>query len=157
MNIYIDGASSGNPGDSGIGIIFCEGEETLHNFSEYIGKQTNNFAEYSALIFALREALAMKVKSVQVYSDSELLCKQLKGEYKVKSENIKHLFEQAVGLTRGFQEFKIIQIPREQNKGADKLASLAIKKEKTKIDRVAALKRKSAREESPSSKGQRSG
>ena len=130
MDIYIDGASIGNPGDSGIGVIFCEGKETLKNFSKFIGKQTNNFAEYSALIFALQEALVMDVKSVTVYSDSELLCKQIKKEYKVRSENIKYLFEQAMGLIRGFQHFKIIQIPREQNKGADRLAGLAVKNKK---------------------------
>ena len=128
MDIYIDGSSMGNPGEAGIGIVFAYGEEPVKNISKYIGKQTSNFAEYSALIFALQEALVMKAPVVSVYSDSELLCRQLKGKYKVKSENIKNLFAQAITLISGFEKFNILQIPREQNKGADKLARLAIKK-----------------------------
>lgn len=138
MDIHIDGSSFGNPGDSGIGIIFSQGEETLKNISKYIGKQTNNYAEYMALVCALEEALIMKATTVNIFSDSELLCKQLTGFYKVKSENIKYLFEQAISLTRGFKHFNICQIPREQNRGADKLARLAIKEKDSKIDKVAA-------------------
>ncbi len=157
MDIYIDGSSIGNPGDSGVGVIFCQNDYTLKNVSKYIGKQTNNFAEYTALICALQEALVMKAKSVTVYSDSELLCRQIKGEYKVKNENLKNLFAQAVNLTRGFEQFNIQQIPREKNRGADKLARLAIKNKKSKIDGIAACRAKCAQEESPSSRGQRSG
>jgi ribonuclease HI len=128
MDIYIDGSSIGNPGDAGIGIVFAHGEEPIKNMSKYIGRQTNNFAEYTALIFALQEALVMKTPVVNIYSDSELLCRQLKGEYKVKSGNIKNLFAQALTLIGGFEKFNISQIPRQQNKGADKLAHQAIKK-----------------------------
>ena len=138
MDIYIDGSSQGNPGDAGIGIVFAEGDHTLKNISKYIGKQTNNIAEYSALIFALQEALVIKAKSVTIYSDSELLCKQLSGEYKVRNENIKNLFNQAINILRGFENFNIKQISREQNRGADKLARLAIKKEKNQNRRIAA-------------------
>ena len=134
MDIYIDGSSKGNPGDAGIGIVFAYGEEPVKNISKYIGKQTNNFAEYTALVFALQEALVMKTPAVSVYSDSELLCRQLKGEYKVKSENIKNLCAQAITLINGFEKFNIRQIPREQNKGADKLARLAIKKMNTPLE-----------------------
>ncbi len=157
MDIYIDGSSMGNPGDAGVGIIFQEGEHTLKNISRYIGTQTNNIAEYSALVFALQEALAMKTKNVRVYSDSELLCKQLNGEYKVKNENLKTLFSQAIKLSTGFDSFCLRHIPREKNRGADKLARLAIKEKRSKIDGIAAHRTISAREESPSSKGQRSG
>ena len=141
MDIYIDGASIGNPGESGIGIVFSQGETTLENFSKYIGKQTNNVAEYMALVFALEEALVRKNKSICVHSDSELLCRQLKGEYRVKNENIRNLFEQAQILIRGFEKFSIHQIPREKNRGADKLARLAVKerKRKSKVDRIATL------------------
>lgn len=156
MDIYIDGCSIGNPGDAGIGIIFCQGEETVKNISQYVGKQTNNFAEYSALIFALQEALVMKAKSIRVYSDSELLCRQIRGEYKVKSENIRHLFSQALTLIRGFENFDIRQIPREKNRGADKLARLAVKKKKSKMGGITAPVH-CIGEESPSSKGQRNG
>ena len=157
MDIYIDGSSMGNPGDAGVGIIFQSGDHTIKNISRYIGIQTNNVAEYTALVFALEEALIMKAKDITVYSDSELLCKQLSGEYKVKNESLKVLFAQAVNLVRRFQSFKIHQIPREKNRGADKQARLAIKKKITKIDGVATLSAFRGGEESPSSKGQRSG
>jgi ribonuclease HI len=127
MDIYIDGSSIGNPGEASVGIIFQEGDITLKNISRCIGKQTNNVAEYTALVFALQEALIMKARDITVYSDSELLCKQLKGEYRVKNEAIKSLFLEAKHLIQGFENFKIQQIPREKNRGADKLARLAIK------------------------------
>lgn len=134
MDIYIDGSSIGNPGDSGIGVIFANEDVTLKNISKYIGKQTNNFAEYTALVFALQEALIMKAASIKIFSDSELLCKQLNGEYRVKSDNIKNLFEQAINLLKGFKNYNITHIPREQNRGADKLARLAIKEKNTYIN-----------------------
>lgn len=142
IDIYIDGSSIGNPGDSGIGVIFSSGDVTLKNISKYIGRQTNNFAEYTALVFALREALIMKAARIKIFSDSELLCKQLNGEYRVKSDNIKNLFEQAIDLLKGFKDYNITHIPREQNRGADKLARLAIKEkkhpDKSKIGGIAA-------------------
>jgi ribonuclease HI len=128
LDIYIDGACSGNPGDASIGIVFSHGEEPVKNISKYIGSQTNNIAEYTALVVALQEANAMKIKSVRIYSDSELLCRQMNGAYKVKNENLKNLYDQAQVLRRGFENFSLYQIPREKNKGADKLARLAIKK-----------------------------
>lgn len=138
INIYIDGSSFGNPGDSGIGVVFLEGENNLKNISRYIGTQTNNVAEYSALICALQEALVMKMKEICIFSDSELLCKQIKGEYKVKNENIKNLFSQAVGMIQGFENFCLKQIPREKNVEADKLARLAVKEKRSKVDGIAA-------------------
>ncbi len=127
VDIYIDGSSIGNPGEAAIGIIFQEGDQTLKNISRCIGKETNNVAEYTALVFALQEALLMKLKKIRVFSDSELLCRQIKGEYRVKNERIKTLFSQAVNLIQGFESFCIQQIPREKNRGADKLARLAVK------------------------------
>ncbi|HAJ56268.1 MAG TPA: ribonuclease H [Candidatus Omnitrophica bacterium] len=127
MDIYIDGSSIGNPGEASIGIVFQEGDTTVKNISRRIGIQTNNVAEYTALVFALQEALVMKAKDITVYSDSELLCKQLKGEYRVKNVALKDLFSQAINLIQGFKNFHIQQIPREKNRGADKLARLATK------------------------------
>lgn len=139
MDIYIDGSSLGNPGDAAIGVIFCSDGETIKNISKYIGRQTNNFAEYTALIEALQEALAMKIDKIRVFSDSQLLCRQMNGQYKVKNENIRPLYGQAKTLTRGFKDCTISEIPREMNKGADKLARLAAKKHRSKIGRIAAL------------------
>lgn len=156
LDIYIDGASRGNPGPAGIGIVFAHGEEPVKNISMSIGTQTNNVAEYTALIYALEGALDMKARQVRVFSDSELLCRQLSGLYKVKNENIKVLFEQAMRLRAGFDQCTISHIPRERNKGADKLARQATQDKKSKTDKIAA-RDVSSGEESPGSTGQRSG
>ena len=72
LEIYIDGASKGNPGPSGIGVVICQGEDTLKNISSYIGNATNNIAEYTALIYALQEALVLKAEAVTIKTDSQL-------------------------------------------------------------------------------------
>lgn len=128
LEIYIDGASKGNPGPSGIGVVICNGKETIKNISIYIGNATNNAAEYTALIYALQEALKLKAQNLKVKSDSQLLCRQINGLYKVKNPNITGLYNQASHLVPAFKSFSIVNIPREENKGADKLATLAVKK-----------------------------
>lgn len=127
LEIYIDGASKGNPGHAGIGVIICRGEEVLKNIAVYIGNATNNVAEYTALIYGLQEALILKAESLKVNTDSELLYRQLKKEYKVKHPNMKALYQQAVHLMSAFKEVSLKHIPREQNRGADRLATKAIK------------------------------
>lgn len=129
LEIYIDGASKGNPGPSGIGVVICRGEETLRNISTYIGEATNNVAEYTALIYALQEALILKAEILKINTDSQLLARQLNKVYKVRHENIIGLYNQALRLLSGFKEVCIKDIPREENKGADRLATQAIKKE----------------------------
>ncbi|MCX5710960.1 MAG: ribonuclease HI family protein [Candidatus Omnitrophica bacterium] len=126
---FIDGASKGNPGPSGIGVVICRDGETIKNISNFIGNATNNVAEYSALICALQEASVLKAESLKVNTDSQLLHRQIKRLYKVRHPNIVTLFIQAQQLISGFKDFSIINIPREMNKGADKLATQAIKKE----------------------------
>jgi len=129
--IYIDGASQGNPGPSGIGVVICNSkEEVLKNISEAIGQTTNNVAEYMALIYALQESLILGAKAVIIKTDSELLAKQLNRLYKVKDADLKLLFNQAQHLKNKFSRFEIRHINREENKGADKLASKAAKKTK---------------------------
>jgi ribonuclease HI len=127
LEIYIDGASKGNPGPAGIGVVICRGAETIKNISAYIGNNTNNFAEYAALIFALQEALKMQAQRLRVNTDSQLLARQLNKEYKIKHPNLVGLFRQAENLLSGFQQVEIVNIPREDNKGADKLANKAIR------------------------------
>lgn len=127
IEIYIDGASKGNPGPAGVGVVICQGEEVLKNIANYIGNSTNNFAEYSALIHALEAALILKAENITVNTDSQLLCRQIKKEYKVRNANIIGLYNQALNLISAFKVFKINHIPREQNKGADKLANKAVK------------------------------
>lgn len=125
LEIYIDGASKGNPGPAGAGVIFSRDGEVLKNISTYLGIQTNNFAEYMALIFALQEALLFKAKALTIYSDSQLLCRQINNEYKIKSANLTGLYNQAQHLLCSFDKFQIKYIPRERNRGADKLAKKA--------------------------------
>ncbi|MBA4348418.1 MAG: ribonuclease H [Thermodesulfovibrio sp.] len=123
--LFCDGASSGNPGDSGIGVVLLIDEKRF-KFSEYIGKATNNIAEYKALIKGLREAKRHGAATVAIYADSELMVKHISGEYRVKSANLINLYEQAVSLLKEFKVFTIIHIPREKNAEADELAKSAI-------------------------------
>lgn len=127
LEIYIDGASKGNPGPSGVGAVICRNGETIKNISSFIGNTTNNVAEYTALIYGLEEALLLKADSVRINTDSQLLYRQLKRVYKVKSPNIIGLFMRAERLIRAFKHVVLNNIPREQNKGADRLASKAVK------------------------------
>ena len=128
LTIYTDGACSGNPGPAGIGVVVYEGEDKVHEVSQSIGEATNNIAEYTALIYGLQEALKLKAQGIQVFTDSELMCKQVLGVYKVKHANIKPLFDQVVNLKEGFESFQIQHVLRAKNKEADKLATQAIKK-----------------------------
>ncbi len=125
--IFIDGASRGNPGESGIGIKIIENNKAL-GYYRYIGKKTNNQAEYNALINALRLIDKNKNQSISVFSDSELLCNQINGIYAVKNEEIAKLYNEAINLIKGFKNFKIKHIPRSKNEDADKLANIAIEK-----------------------------
>ncbi len=123
----IDGACSGNPGDASIGVVMKDMkgmyQETI---SQYIGQATNNVAEYSALLMALKKAHEMGVEKFSVKSDSELLVKQIKGIYKVKNKALKELNSRALSLINEFKFFNIEHVRREYNKEADKLAKAAI-------------------------------
>ena len=129
LTIYIDGASQGNPGKAGIGIvIYNENGERMKEISKSIGIATNNVAEYIALIFALQEALLLNCrKELIVYTDSELLYKQLKGLYKVRDDTLKILFQLAQHLIASYKNFHTEYIDRNSNKIADKLATQATK------------------------------
>ena len=127
INIFIDGASRGNPGPSGIGIVFCDDQDkVVKKLFKFIGNATNNVAEYSALIYAMQEALIDRYEEVRVKSDSELLTKQLTGEYKVKNDNLKLYHDMFQHIAKGFNKIEIISIDREKNSAADKLANKAI-------------------------------
>lgn len=126
-SVYIDGASRGNPGDAGIGIIIKDGQgQDIRELYKYIGQTTNNIAEYTALIYALQEALILGLKDLVIHSDSELLVKQINGEYRVKNANLKPYFEQFLHLKTGLGRLEVKQISRQQNQQTDKLANQAI-------------------------------
>lgn len=124
---YTDGASRGNPGIAGIGVLITDDEgNTIKEISEHIGDTTNNIAEYTALITALREVFEMCAEVVEVYSDSELMVRQINGVYRVKNEGLKPLYGEAKSLIGKFKSFKIEHIKREFNKVADELANKGI-------------------------------
>ena len=127
VTIHIDGAARGNPGPAGVGAVITDGDgKVLAEVCKYLGETTNNQAEYQALLLALKEAKRLKVLRISVFSDSELLVRQINGEYKVKNEGLKPLFREAVTLLRSFGGYAVAHIPREKNKRADQLANLAI-------------------------------
>ena len=128
LKIYIDGASKGNPGESGAGVVIYRDKRIVKEISNYIGSATNNVAEYTALIYALEESLLLKAKSLEINTDSQLLARQLNKIYKVKNEGIKVLYNRALHLLAGFDQVTINYIPREENVLADKLATEAVKK-----------------------------
>lgn len=125
--IYADGGSRGNPGPAGIGVVILdENKKRIRELSRYIGEATNNNAEYNALICGLEEALALKANEAVIYLDSELVARQITGEYRVKNEEIRPLFERALTALKGFKSFEIKHIDRAKNKEADKLVNKAI-------------------------------
>ncbi len=122
--IYTDGASRGNPGNAGAGfIIYNENGDIVKKGKKFLGKKTNNEAEYYALIIALKNI--PENASVSIFSDSELMVKQLNGEYKVRNEKLKPLYNEVIKLLEN-KEYNINHIKREKNKLADNLANEAI-------------------------------
>ncbi len=128
IHAFTDGASRGNPGDSGVGIILKNEEgRVLTSVSGYIGKATNNIAEYSALIACLKLAQKNGFNNLVVHSDSELLVRQMLGTYKVKEPRLKKFVEEAHTLIRQARlECTFVHIPRESNREADQLANRGI-------------------------------
>jgi ribonuclease HI len=127
INIFTDGAARGNPGPGGIGVLLCkEDNSLLEEAKEYIGNSTNNIAEYKALILGLKLAKKYLPCRLKMHLDSELVCRQMSGIYKVKDENLLMLFEIAKIEADGFDKVEFIHIPREKNKHADRLANQAL-------------------------------
>lgn len=127
MEIHTDGASRGNPGPAAIGAVFRQknGPE-LCEHSAVIGRATNNVAEYRAVLAALEHCARWSVRKVHLFLDSELIVRQLKGVYQVKSPDLRPLYQQVVFLTRGMKDFQVTHIPRAKNAHADALANRAL-------------------------------
>jgi ribonuclease HI len=125
--LWTDGAARGNPGPAGIGAILkSTSGEVLYTGSEFLGHTTNNVAEYKAVLLGLAGALSRGIAHIEVRADSELLIKQLKGEYRVKSPGLRPLFEEARRLIARFESVKLTHIRRELNGEADRLANQGI-------------------------------
>jgi len=123
----IDGGSRGNPGPAAYGVVMRDGRgEVVASLKKYIGQNTNNVAEYFALIAALDYAQTHGIRALRVESDSELLVKQMRGQYKVKSEELKPLFERAKKMSQTLEMFRIEHVYREQNREADALVNQAL-------------------------------
>ncbi len=134
IKIYADGGSRGNPGPAASGaVIFDQQNNILAQIGTYLDINTNNYAEYYGLITGLEKALELGYKSVEVYLDSQLVVKQMTGEYKVKNLNLQPLFLQAVKLKKEFTTFKIFHIRRELNKIADKLVNKVLDEQNNQI------------------------
>ena len=125
--IHTDGASKGNPGKSAIGVaIYDKNAKLVKECCEYIGIATNNVAEYKAMILGIKEAIKHSAKEALFKTDSELMAKQINGEYKVKNAQLIHLFTEVKGLLKSLPKWQVRYIPREQNKKADSLANKGI-------------------------------
>ena len=125
--LYSDGACRGNPGEGGAGaVITDDAGNVVWEGREYLGRCTNNIAEYKALILGLRGALASGFKTLDVYMDSELLARQINGSYRVKNENLKVLMQDVRGLLASFDSVEVKHVLRCHNAQADRLANLAI-------------------------------
>jgi len=127
VKVFIDGASRGNPGPAGVGAVFMDGQGTvLAEVSRYLGETTNNVAEYLALVYALQEAQVRGWTQLAVHSDSELLVKQVQGDYKVRDATLRLFHELVLNSLRTLKQFAITHVPREQNAHADRLAGQAV-------------------------------
>jgi ribonuclease HI len=131
--LMVDGAARGNPGDAGCGaVILDRNGAVVKELSRYLGHATNNVAEYEGLLMGLEALLRLGKKRIRVQSDSQLLVRQLNGEYRVKDEKLKALFQKAMSLLRQFEAYRIVHVPRELNKLADRLANKGIDEAKQK-------------------------
>jgi len=128
-DVYIDGASRGNPGPSGVGVVLFDGHAIpRRQLSQPLGETTNNVAEYLALVYALQEALAAGYTAVTVKTDSELLARQISGRYKVRNGQLRLFHDLARHLMGAFTRCAVLHVPREQNRLADRLASQAARR-----------------------------
>jgi ribonuclease HI len=125
--VMVDGAARGNPGEAGCGaVIIDENGNVVKELSRYLGRTTNNVAEYEGLLMGLEALIQLGKQRVRVQSDSQLLVRQLNGEYRVKDEKLKTLFQRALTLLRQLDGYRILYVPRELNKPADRLANKGI-------------------------------
>ena len=127
LSLYSDGAARGNPGPAGAGaVLVAPGGAIIERLGKFLGRQTNNVAEYTGVLIGLRRARELGARDIEVYADSQLMIRQLSGIYKVKNEGLKPLHAEALSMLRGFGKVKLVHIPREMNGEADEMSNRAI-------------------------------
>lgn len=130
--IHTDGASKGNPGLAGAGIVISGVDgKVIKKIKRFLGVMTNNQAEYNALLIALKEAHNLKYGSVKIFMDSELIVKQIRGEYRVKNEELKAIYDEVNKQLKKFEKYDINHVMRSKNFAADTLANEAISEHKS--------------------------
>lgn len=135
LHLHIDGASRGNPGEAAFGVhVQTPAGETRAELYGYLGRTTNNVAEYQALIHALRWARSRGARRVRVFSDSELVVRQINGQYRVKHPGMQPLHREAQALLRGFDEASVSHVRRELNREADRLANRALDEKTSNLE-----------------------
>jgi ribonuclease HI len=125
-SVHIDGASRGNPGAAAYALVIDRPGQPRWEEADCLGRTTNNIAEYTALVYALKRCHELGGKNLLIHSDSELLVKQMNGEYKVKNPDLKELYDKAQSLMRHFESVKIRHVYREHNARADALCNDAL-------------------------------
>jgi ribonuclease HI len=127
VRVFIDGAARGNPGPAGLGAIFMDANgEVLASVYRYLGETTNNVAEYRALLAALEEAQRRGYRQLKIHTDSQLMQRQLIGQYRVRTPHLLPLFREALQRLTHLEKYEILYVPREENREADRLANRAI-------------------------------
>jgi ribonuclease HI len=122
-----DGAARGNPGLAGAGaVVFDEQGEVLERLGKFLGRQTNNVAEYQGLLLGLRRARELGAEELEVVADSELMIRQLSGAYQVRAPALRELHSEALSLLKAFRKVKLVHVPRAQNADADEMSNRAI-------------------------------
>ena len=130
IKLYVDGAADLHTKTAGIGGVFYRNGDELFSFSEFIGSSTNNEAEYGALIKGLEESHNLNLRNIDIFADSELVVKQINGEYKVKNERMQKLHGKAISSLAKLNSWSLTHIPREKNSVADKLSKDGMRKKK---------------------------
>ena len=128
IELFVDGAADLHTETAGIGGVFYRNGEELYSFSEFIGSKTNNEAEYEALIRGIKEAHNLNLLSINIFADSQLVVRQITGEYKVKNERMKLLHQQALKLLGKLEHWNIEHVLRDKNKRADALSKSGMEK-----------------------------
>jgi len=127
LRLYSDGAARGNPGPAGAGAVLVEPSgQVVDKLGKFLGRQTNNYAEYQGMLLGLKRARELGVREVEVFADSELMIRQLGGRYQVKSPTLRPLYLETLQVLNDFERVKLMHVPREMNRAADEMSNRAI-------------------------------